>query len=63
MIVAGVIALAYQGYTYTTREKVVDLGPIEVHANRERTVPVPPIVGGALLIGGVVLLVAGNRKA
>jgi uncharacterized membrane protein HdeD (DUF308 family) len=63
MIVAGVIALAYQGYTYTTREKVVDIGPIEVHADRERSVPIPPIVGGALLIGGVVLVVAGNKKA
>ena len=66
LIVLGVIALAYQGFTYTTREnkKVIDLGPLQVDATveRQKTVPLPPILGVAALAGGVVLLVVGSRK-
>jgi uncharacterized membrane protein HdeD (DUF308 family) len=62
LIVFGVIALAYQGITYTKREKVLDLGPIHATAEREKTVPIPPIVGIAALAGGIVLVVAGSRK-
>ena len=62
LIVIGVIALAYQGITYTTREKVVDLGPIQVSADKTKTIPLPPIVGGIALVGGIVLLVMGNKK-
>jgi len=62
LIVVGIIALAYQGITYTTREKVVDLGPIQVSADKTRTFPLPPIVGGIALVGGIVLLVIGNKK-
>jgi uncharacterized membrane protein len=61
LIVLGVVALAYQGITYTTREKVVDLGPLKVEAKREKTIPLPPILGGVALIGGVVLLIASSR--
>ena len=63
LIVIGVIALAYQGITYTRTERVVDIGPLKVDAKRERTIPLPPIVGGAALLGGVVLLIASSRKA
>lgn len=63
LIVVGVIALAYEGFTYTTREKAVDLGPIQVTTERTRNIPVPPIVGGFALAGGIVLLVMGNRRA
>ncbi len=58
----GIIAFAYQGITYTTREKVVDLGPIQVTADKTKTLPLPPIVGGIALVGGIVLLVMGNKK-
>ncbi|HWR57295.1 MAG TPA: hypothetical protein VN328_00280 [Thermodesulfovibrionales bacterium] len=62
LIVIGIIAFAYQGISYTTREKVVDLGPIQVSADKTRTFPLPPIVGGIALVGGIVLLVMGNKK-
>jgi hypothetical protein len=62
LIVIGIAALAYQGITYTTREKVVDIGPIQVTADKTKTVPLPPIVGGIALVGGIVLLTVGNRK-
>jgi len=62
LIVLGVLGLAWGGFTYTTREKVVDLGPI--HATRDEThsIPLPPIVGAAALIGGVVLMVSGRKQ-
>jgi hypothetical protein len=61
LVVVGLFGLAWGGFTYTTREKVVDIGPI--HATRDKThdVPLPPIVGAAALIGGVILLAAGKR--
>jgi hypothetical protein len=62
LILIGIIALAYQGITYTTREKVVDIGPIEINADKTKTIPLPPILGGIALVGGIVLLVAGGRK-
>ena len=62
LIVLGLFGLAWGGFTYTTREKAVDIGPI--HATREQThnVPLPPIAGAVALIAGVVLLVAGRRR-
>ncbi len=62
LIVIGIIAFAYQGITYTTREKVVDIGPIQMTADKTKTIPLPPIVGGIALVGGIVLLVAGSKK-
>ena len=62
LIVIGIIAFAYQGITYTTREKVVDIGPIQVTADKTKTLPLPPIVGGIALVGGIVLLVMGSKK-
>jgi uncharacterized membrane protein HdeD (DUF308 family) len=62
LIVIGLAALAYQGFTYTTRETIVDIGPIEATADRERTVPLPPIVGIVAVAGGIALLVAGSRR-
>ena len=61
LIVLGVIALAYQGITYTTREKVVDLGPLKITAQKEKTIPLPPILGGLALAGGIVLVVVATR--
>jgi hypothetical protein len=62
LIVVGVIAFAYQGITYTTREKVVDIGPIHMTAEKTKTIPLPPLVGAVALVGGIVLLVMGNKK-
>ena len=62
LIAVGVIAFAYQGITYTTREKVIDLGPLQVTADKTKTFPLPPIVGAIALVGGIVLLVMGNKK-
>ena len=63
LIVIGIIALAYGGITYTKREKVIDAGPIQVSADREKTIPFPPILGGICLVGGIVLVLAGNKKS
>ncbi len=62
LIVLGLVGLAWGGFTYTTREKLVDVGPI--HATREKThdVPVPPILGALALVGGIVLLVVGRKQ-
>jgi len=66
LIVLGVIALAYGGFSFTTREKenVVNLGPLKVDATveRERRLSLPPILGVAALAGGVVLVIVGQRK-
>jgi hypothetical protein len=61
LIVLGVIALAYGGISYTKREKVVDIGPIEATAETRETIPLPPILGGLALAGGVILLIYGSR--
>jgi hypothetical protein len=63
LIVVGLISLAYGGITYTSREKVLDIGPIEATAERNKTVPLPPLLGGAALVAGVGLLVLGSKKA
>ena len=62
LIAAGVAALVYQGVTYTTREKVVDVGSIHVMADKTRSVPIPPILGAIAIVGGVVLLVSGSKR-
>jgi uncharacterized membrane protein len=61
LIALGVVALAYQGITYTTHDKVVDLGPLKVEKKEEKTIPLPPIVGGVALVAGIVLLIASSR--
>ena len=63
LIVLGVVALAYQGITYTTQEKVIDIGPIEATANTEKTIPLPPVLGVLALVGGIVLVVVGAKKS
>jgi hypothetical protein len=62
LIAVGIVAFVYQGITYTTNEKVVNIGPLQVTAEKTRTLPLPPIVGALALAGGVVLLVAGRKK-
>lgn len=62
LIALGIAVFAYQGITYTTREKVVDIGPIQVTSEKTKTLPLSPILGAVALIGGIALLVVGSRK-
>jgi len=62
LIALGIAAFAYQGITYTTREKVVDIGPIQMTTEKTKTIPLPPILGVIALAGGILLLVVGSRK-
>jgi hypothetical protein len=62
LIAAGLAALVYQGFTYTSRETVIDIGPIHATADRERTVPLPPIFGIVAVVGGVALVVSGRGR-
>ena len=62
LIALGLGALAYQGITYTSRETIVDVGPIHATAERQRRLPLSPVLGVVAVGGGVVLLIAGMRK-
>jgi hypothetical protein len=62
LLVAGLAGLAWPVITYTKTEKIVDIGPVEVTAEREKHVPVPPIAGGLAAVAGVVIIVSANRK-
>jgi hypothetical protein len=61
LIVIGVISLAYQGITYTTHEKVLDLGPLQATKEEHKTIPLPPVLGRLALVSGVVLGFAGGK--
>jgi uncharacterized membrane protein len=63
LIVLGGLALAYQGFTYTHREKVLDVGPIHATADKQDHVSIPPILGGLALVGGIVLVFVGAKKS
>jgi uncharacterized membrane protein len=63
LIAIGIIALAWGGITYTKREKVIDAGPLQVSADKEKTIPFPPVLGGICLVGGIVLVIVGNRQS
>lgn len=62
LVVLGALVLAYQGINYTRTEKLLDLGPIHATTETQKRIPLPPILGGIALIGGVALLVAGARR-
>jgi hypothetical protein len=62
LIIAGIFALAYQGISYTKSEKIVDLGPIHATKDTTKTIPLPPILGGLALVGGIVLVVVGAKN-
>jgi len=63
LILLGIAALAYQGITYRQRETVLNLGPLHAEADHEKTIPIPPIIGVAAVVGGIALLVVGMRKS
>jgi uncharacterized membrane protein YidH (DUF202 family) len=62
LIVLGVLALAYGGFSYTREKKVIDLGPVQATTKTRETVPVPPLLGAAAIVGGVALVIVGARK-
>ncbi|HXL23134.1 MAG TPA: DUF3185 domain-containing protein [Candidatus Dormibacteraeota bacterium] len=62
LIVLGIFALAYQGISYTKREKVVDLGPIHATKDTTKTIPLSPVLGGLALVGGIVLVAVGAKN-
>jgi len=63
LIVLGIVAFTYQGITYTSREKIIDIGPFQASADTEKTIPLSPLLGGLALVGGIVLVVVGAKKA
>lgn len=62
LIVLGALALAFQGISYTDKKTIVDFGPVEATAETEETIPLPPVMGGLAIAGGVVLLLYGSRR-
>ncbi len=62
LIIAGVIGLTYHSITYTTHEKVLKIGPIEATQEREKTIPLPPVLGGVVLTAGIVIIVMAATK-
>ena len=63
LIALGVVSLGYQGFAYTTREKVLDIGPVEASREKRNWVPLPPILGGLALVGGIVMVISAARKS
>jgi len=63
LIILGVVALAYQGITYTTREKVIEVGPLEATTETKKTIPLPPALGALALAGGIVLVIVGAKRS
>jgi uncharacterized membrane protein YidH (DUF202 family) len=61
LIVVGVLVLAYGGFSYTRDKKVIDLGPIQATAKTRETVPLPPVLGAAAIVGGIVMLVMSSK--
>ena len=62
LVILGVLMFAYQGVTYTKREKIVDIGPIEATQKTQKTIPLSPFLGGLVLAGGIVLIIIGNKR-
>lgn len=63
LIVLGILSFAYEGITFTTQKKIVDVGPIHASRDEKHTVPISPILGGLLLVGGVILVLSDSRSA
>jgi uncharacterized membrane protein len=64
LIAVGIVLLAYGGYaSFTTKENVAKLGPIEINRQQEHPVPIGPIAGGVCIVGGIILVLTGNRRA
>jgi uncharacterized membrane protein HdeD (DUF308 family) len=61
LLILGLVALAYQGLTYTTQKKVIDIGPIQATKEEHHTIPLPPILGALALVAGIVVIVSDRR--
>jgi uncharacterized membrane protein len=62
LILLGIVALSYNQITYTTKEKIVEIGPLQATAEKEKSIPLPPILGGLALVAGVGLIAVGYKK-
>lgn len=62
LIIAGVLALVYQGISWTEKDTVIDAGPLEVSKTERKSIPLPPILGGVMLVAGIIMIVAGGRR-
>lgn len=62
LIILGVVALSYQRITYTSEEKIAEIGPLKATAEREKSIPLPPVLGGLALVAGAVMAIAGYRS-
>jgi len=63
LIILGIVAFAYQGITYTSREKIIDIGPIQATADTQKSIPLSPLLGGLVLVGGFALVVVGAKTS
>ena len=63
LILLGIVAFAYQGISYTSREKIIDVGPLQASVDTKNTIPLSPLLGGFVLVGGIVLVVVGTKKS
>jgi uncharacterized membrane protein len=63
LILLGIVAFAYQGISYTSREKIIDVGPLQASVDTKKTIPLSPLLGGLVLVGGIVLVVVGSKKS
>jgi uncharacterized membrane protein len=63
LILLGIVAFAYQGISYTSREKIIDVGPLQASVDTKKTIPLSPLLGGLVLLGGIVLVVVGTKKS
>jgi len=61
LVVLGIVALLYGGITYTKREKVIDVGPIEAYSHEKERIPLPPVAGAVAVVAGLVLIVSSRR--
>jgi uncharacterized membrane protein len=62
LVILGALALAYQGINYTREEKILDVGPIHATAETHKRIPLPPILGGLMMVGGIGLMIMGARQ-
>ncbi|HEV8723886.1 MAG TPA: DUF3185 domain-containing protein [Candidatus Binatia bacterium] len=63
LILFGIVALSYEQITYTTKEKIIDIGPLQATAEREKSIPLPPLLGGLALVAGIGLVAVGYKKS
>jgi len=63
LVILGVVMLIWTGFTYTKKEKIVDAGPIQISADKEKSVNWPPYIGGILLVGGIIVIVASKKSS